>query len=93
MYLKLKRIYDREQLPVFVMAVSNLLDKGFAKVQKITEEDIKQIKMPENSFMITEFAQYLTGLTKEIADNCDSVVEIIQFCSKVKCFDQNYGRR
>ena len=93
MYKELKRIYDNNRLDVFVMAVANLLDKGYDKVIKITDKDISELHMPERSIMTTEFAQYLTRLTRDIARNCDSVVEIIQFCAKEKVFDiKNYGR-
>lgn len=92
MYKELKKIYDRERFDVFVMAVSNLLDKGFERVLEIADKDIEAIQMPEDSFFTTEFAQDLTRLTREIAKNCTSIVEIIQFCAKEKIFDiKNYG--
>ena len=90
MYKELKKIYDNNRLDVFVMAVGNLLDKGYDTVIKITDDDISKIKMPENSLMTTGFAQALTKLTRDIAQNCDSVVEIIQFCAKEKIFDIKY---
>ena len=93
MYKELKRIYDNNRLDVFVMAVGNLLDKGYDTVIKITDEDISKLQMPEHSIMTTGFAQALTKLTRDIAKNCDSVVEIIQFCAKEKVFDiKNYGK-
>lgn len=90
MYKELKKIYDNNRLDVFVMAVGNLLDKGYDTVIKITDDDISKIKMSENSLMTTGFAQALTKLTRDIANNCDSVVEIIQFCAKEKIFDIKY---
>ena len=93
MYKELKKIYNSNRLDVFVMAVGNLLDKGYDTVIKITDDDISKIKMPEHSMMTSEFAQYLTRLTRDIAKNCDSVVEIVQFCAKEKVFDtKNYGK-
>ena len=90
MYKELKKIYDNNRVDVFVMAVANLLDKGYDTVIKITDKDISEIQMPKNSLITTGFAQSLTKLTRDIAQNCDSVVEIIRFCAKEKIFDIKY---
>lgn len=88
MYDKLKAIYNRERLDVFSMAVSHLLDIGFRHAEKITDDEIEQMK--GNGLMTQDFVQYLVKLSREIAQNCDNPVEIIQFCQAEEVFDIRY---
>lgn len=88
MYNKLKAIYNRERLDVFSMAVSHLLDIGFRQAKKITDDDIG--KMEGNGIMTQDFVQHLVKLSREIAQACDDLPEIIQFCEAEEVFDISY---
>ena len=88
MYANLKAIYRRD-MGVFPMAVANLLDIGFRRAQKITDEEIERLE--ENGLMTKEFVQALVRTTRDIALECENnVVEIIQFCMAEEVFSIDY---
>lgn len=86
MYEKLKEMMDKKGIDIFMMGVCHLLDIGWRKASKITDEDIEAIKMPENSIMTTGFVQDLTRLAREIAQTCSSV-DLIKFMEVEKPYD------
>ena len=86
MYKEIKAIYDRERLDIFSMVTTHLMDIGWDAAQGMTDEDINKINMPDNSFMTTEFAQYLCKLAREVAKTV-TPVEFIQFCQVEKLYD------
>lgn len=91
MYKELKKIYDENRLDIFAMAVTHLLDIGFRRAQKITDEEIEN--MEGNGLMTADFCKALVKLTREIALTCgNDCVAIIQFCQKEKVFDTKYFR-
>ncbi len=91
MYKNLKKIYDNNRLDVFIMATAHLLDIGYRQAVSITDKDIDELE--ENELMTKEFIQDLVRLTREIAKNVDSSIEIIQFCMVEKIFDTKYYKK
>lgn len=85
MYKNLKELYKRERLDVFSMAVSHLIDCGFRNIENLSDSEIE--KMEGNGLMTADFVQHLVKLSREIAQNCDSPVELIQFCMAEEIFD------
>ncbi len=88
MYKDLKKIYDGTRMDIFVMAVGHLLDLGFRTAKEITDEQIA--KLPGNGLMTEDFVQNLVRTTREIAQACDSNVELIQFCMVENIFDTEF---
>lgn len=83
-YEKIKEIYDRERLDIFVMATTHLLSIGWNVAQDITDASINGIE--GNGLMSKEFCQLLVRLAREISRAC-SPVEFIQFCQVEKLYD------
>lgn len=75
-YEKIKEIYDGTRLDIFNMAVAHLMGIGWSKAEKITDEEIEAIEMPEHSIFTTGFARDLNRKAREIAQAC-SPVELI----------------
>lgn len=86
MYKKLMEMINEHGLDRFVMAICHLMDIGWREANKITDEDIEAIKMPDNSIMTTEFVQELNSMAREIAKSCQPS-DIIKFCELEKPFD------
>ena len=88
MYGNMKKIYLSNQV-MFCMAVANLLDMGFRRIENLTDEDIAKVE--GNGFMTKDFAQDLMRMSRDIARECgNDVIEIIQFCQKAKVFDTKF---
>lgn len=88
MYKDLKTIYDRNRLDFFVMAVSHLLDIGFNNAKDITDDQIATIK--DQEWATAGFLQELVTTSREIANACNSPVELIQFCMAEEVFDVEF---
>ena len=88
MYKDLKTIYDRNRLDFFVMAVSHLLDIGFNNAKDITDDQIATIK--DQGWATAGFLQELVTTSREIANACNSPVELIQFCMAEEVFDVEF---
>lgn len=88
---ELKKIYDRNPIALFAMAVSHLLDIGFRTAKDITDEEIEELE--GNGLMTKAFVQDLVSLSREIAQNCEHNTTLIQFCEKYEVFDSGDIRR
>lgn len=88
MYIDLRAVYDRNSKDIFVMAVSHLLDIGFKAAKSITDEQIATIK--DQGWATDKFLQNLVKLSREIANACESNVELIQFCVVEDVFDTEF---
>ena len=88
MYKDLKTIYDRNKLDFFAMAVSHLLDIGFNNAKDITDDQIATIK--DQGWATAGFLQELVTTSREIANACNSPVELIQFCMAEEVFDVEF---
>ena len=88
MYKDLKTIYDRNRLDFFAMAVSHLLDIGFNNAKDITDDQIATIK--DQGWATAGFLQELVTTSREIANACNSPVELIQFCMAEEVFDVEF---
>lgn len=87
-YKEMKTIYDRNRLDFFGMAVSHLLDIGFNNAKEITDEQIATIK--DQGWATAGFLQELVTTSREIANACNSPVELIQFCMAEEVFDVEF---
>lgn len=83
---ELNKLYNENHLATFSMAVSHLLDVGFRRMEKVTDEDIEE-DVEGNGLMTKEFVQDLMRLARDIAKACESPIDIIRFCQKKKVFD------
>lgn len=88
MYKELKKIYDKERLDVFSMAIQYLTDVGYRDVSKLSDEDIKEFE--GNGLMTADFVQYIATLAKRITEVTDSATEVIQFCQAEDVFDTKW---
>ena len=84
MYSDIKKIYDREQLPIFSMAACHLMDIGWRKAKTITDEEIEAVN--GNVLMTRDFCKHLCEVAMEIAKTTGPV-EFIQFCQVEKLYD------
>ena len=87
-YAKVKKIFDRERLDIFGMAVSYLMDIGWRTAIEITDEEIKEVE--GNGLMTQEFCQYLCKLAREIAQSC-SPTQLIQLCEAEEIFELRHS--
>ena len=88
MYNTLKKIYDKTDKAMFSCAISYLLDKGIETGMIITDDDIKSIQ--GNNIMTQDYCQVLLKVAREIAQNTESPVELIQFCDAISLFDVGF---
>ena len=87
-YKEMEKIYDRTRLEIFVMAVGHLLDVGFNNVKEITDDQIATIS--DQGWATAGFLQKLVTTSKEIANACETPVELIQFCAAENVFDTEF---
>lgn len=83
---KIEKIYNEMRFDVFAMAVSHLMDIGFRNAQKITDEDIEEIEMDENSFMTTEFCKELVRAARDLANASGAPSKLMKFCAEHEIF-------
>ena len=83
-YEKIKEIYDRTRLDIFIMAATHLMHIGWDVAGKITDKQIDKVE--GNGLMTKEFCQELVRIARDIAKACNAV-EFIQFCQVEKLFD------
>lgn len=106
-YQKMKKLYESYrwgQTPthngyVFIGAVGDLVERGFAEAKKITDEDIKETEaelkkqektaQKEHRFVAVspDFQVAVIKCEKEIAAACENSVEFIQFCIAEDIYD------
>lgn len=83
-YDEIKKIYNRERLDIFVMAITHLMNIGWETAEQISD---LQIAVTEgNGLMTKEFCQNLNRLTREIALCCQPH-ELVQLCEAEEIFD------
>ena len=91
MYKDLARIYKREGEAAFSIAVTGVVTCGLNEARKITEDAIEifidNFKKEKGNIMTPEYLRNIFKLEAEIARNCASAGELIQFCQAVNLFD------
>ena len=87
-YVDIKKIYDKERLDVFSMAITHLMIIGWNTAQKITDKQIKEVE--GNGIMTQDFCQYLVTLAREISQSCEPS-ELVQLCQAEGVFDVTYS--
>ena len=87
-YTELKKIKDSTRLDYFVMAISYILDIGYDRASKITENDIANAE--GNGLMPKEFVQWIMQTARQITEAVESGVEIVQFCMAEDIFEIGY---
>ncbi len=96
-YEALEKIYKKNNLAYFSMAVCHLLDRGFDTVLQITDEDIENMKYENQSsgnridLMNENFIKWIWRTAKDIAIACDKQPSnLIMFCQAVDLFDVHH---
>jgi hypothetical protein len=83
MYTDIKKIYKNTRLDMFIMASSHLMWIGWETAQKMTDEQISEVK--GNGLMTTEFCQELCKIARDIANSC-SPTEFVQLAQIVELY-------
>ena len=84
-YEKILEIKRKTREDYFVMACSYFFDIGYQAAKKITDEEIINVK--GNGIMTKDFCEWLMKTAREIANVCESGIDLVQFCMAEDIYD------
>lgn len=85
MYNDLLKIYHSTNVTMFVCAVTYIFDKGMQYVKEISDDEIEAIE--GNALMTKDFCQDIVKTAREICQNIENGVELVQFCNAESVFE------
>ena len=88
-YENLLQLKNKTQDDVFVLACSHFFDIGYQNAKEIRDEDIKNVQGSAR-----ELIREIMSITRKIAHETESGVELVQFCMAEDIFDvRNYANK